>query len=179
MPWASSSARYSTRPETVACICGAAEVLLVGHFAGGRVHQRRAGQRRHAVLLDADHIVGHAGHVGAARRGRPVQHGNGRYAGGAQPRQAVEHAAAGGPQLDLVFHQVRAGAFHQMDERQFLAYGDLQGAERLVQRLPFIAPALIPLSSTKTMQRTPLTKPMPTMALAPGMLVSGLPSSTR
>ncbi|MCY1500667.1 hypothetical protein D9M68_347150 [compost metagenome] len=42
-----------------------------------------------------------------------------------------------------------------------------------------IAPASIPESLTTTMQRTPLTKPMPAIWLPPGIEVSGSGSSTQ
>ena len=46
----------------------ASKLALIGNLAGRRLHQSRAAQRGHAIMLHADIIIRHAGHISAACR---------------------------------------------------------------------------------------------------------------
>ena len=52
----------------------ATELTIIGDLSGGRFHQRRTAERRHAIFFHADDVIRHARHVGATRRGTAVQH---------------------------------------------------------------------------------------------------------
>ena len=97
------------------------------------MHKRGTAKRCHAVVADADDIVGHARHIGPAGGGRAVQHDHRRNARGAQPSEIAEQHAAIGPELDLIFHQVGASAFDQMDEWQLEILRDFL---RALARIP-------------------------------------------
>ena len=109
---------------------GAAELLLVRDLAGRRLRERRPRERRHAVLADADHVVAHAGVVGAAGRRRAVQERDRRDAGRAALREPLEHAPALRPHLDLVREEIGSGALDEMDERQPEAEREVEALDR-------------------------------------------------
>ena len=69
---------------------GAAERLVVGDLAGGGLEQRRAGEEGAAAAADHDHVVGQAGHVGAAGGRRAVHDADHRQAGGREAGEVVE-----------------------------------------------------------------------------------------
>ena len=110
---------------------GATQFLIVRLLTGCCLEQCGAGQVGLAVALHADHIITHPGHVGTARRRGSVQYHESRYTGGTQSRQAGEDSATFHPHLHLVFQQVGASTFHQVNEGQFLVPGNLHGADPL------------------------------------------------
>ncbi len=113
---------------------GAAELGIVGDLTGGGLEQRRAGEVGLAVALHADHVVAHAGHVGAAGSRGAVEHREGGQPRGREPGQAGKNAAAEHPHLHLVIEQVGAGALDQVDEGQLLLQRDVHGADTLARR---------------------------------------------
>ena len=132
---ASSSATYSARPDTLACIVGAAERLVGRDLAGRRLQQRRPGEEGAGAAAHHDHVVGEAGHVGAARGRRAVHDRDHRQPGGREPRQVAEQRAAANELLDAVLEQVRAGRLDQVDERQPVLERDLLRAQQLLEAL--------------------------------------------
>ena len=53
-----------------------AQLAVVGLLACRRLHQRGAGEGGEAAFLHADHIVGHADHVGPAGGGGAMEAGD-------------------------------------------------------------------------------------------------------
>ena len=100
------------------CLC-AAQFFFVRVFANGGFDQGRAGQVDAAAAPHQDHVVGQARQVGAARRGRAVDHRNLRNACGRQACLVGERAATIHKNLGLV-HQVGATRFNERDEREFV-----------------------------------------------------------
>jgi hypothetical protein len=111
---------------------GAAQILVAGVFADGRLHQWRAGQVDAAAATHQNHVVRQARQVGTPGGGRAVHHRQLRDASGREPRLIGERAAPLDEDLGLV-HQVRAAAFHQRDQRQLVLAGQLLRAQRLLQ----------------------------------------------
>ena len=111
---------------------GAAELFVGRDLAGRGLQQRRAGEERLGAPAHHDDVVGQPRHVGAARRGRAVHHGDDRNAGGGQLRQIVEDRAAMDEALDAIAQQVRAGGFDQMHEGQLVLERQLLRAQQLL-----------------------------------------------
>ncbi|KAI3480412.1 hypothetical protein L1887_57426 [Cichorium endivia] len=101
---------------------GAAEVLGADHLAGGRLHQRRAGEEDGGLLADHDGLVGHRRHIGAAGGARAHDHGDLRDALGAHvglveedppelatDQHAADLAGAGADLVELGVAQQAAG----------------------------------------------------------------------
>ena len=110
----------------------AAQLLVGGNLAGGRLQERRAGQKCLGAVAHHHDIVGEAGHVGPARRRRAVRQRDHRQAGGGEPRQAGEEPAAVDEMLHLVAEQIGAGRLDEMDERQLAGERDGLQAPELV-----------------------------------------------
>jgi hypothetical protein len=119
---------------------GAAERLVVGFLAGGHLDQRRAAEEHLGLAVDQDGVVAHAGHVGAAGRGVAEHEGDRRDAHPRQLGQVVEDLAREHEQLGLR-GQVGPARLDQVDHRQPVAPGDLEGAQRLAQRVGVHGPA--------------------------------------
>ncbi len=111
---------------------GAAQLFVGGDFAGGGLEQGRASQEGLGTAAHHDHIVGHAGQVGAAGGRVAVHHAHLRNAFGRQPRLIGEAAAAFDEYLTDV-HQVGAARFDQPHHRQFVLQRDGFGAQALAQ----------------------------------------------
>ena len=112
---------------------GAAELLVVGLLAGGHLDERRAPEEHLGPLVDHDRVVAHARHVGPAGRG-VAEHQRDR--GNAERRQlgeVVEDLTGGNEQIGLR-GQIGATGLDQVDHRQPIQPGDLQGAQVLFQR---------------------------------------------
>ena len=50
----------------------ATELTIIGDLSGGRFHQRRTAERRHAIFFHTNDVIRHPRHVGATRRGTTV-----------------------------------------------------------------------------------------------------------
>ena len=99
---------------------GAAKLLGRDLFARGRLHERRAAEEDRARALDDDGLVGHRGHVGAARRAGAHHHRDLRDPLGRHPRLVEEDApevVAIGEDLGLQ-RQERAARVHEVDAGQ-------------------------------------------------------------
>ena len=112
---------------------GAAERLLVGDLARRGLDQRRTGEEDHRLVLDHHHVVAHARHVGAARGGVAVHHGDGGDARLRQPREVAEQRAAGDEHL-LLRGQVGAAGLDEADHRQAVLHRHVVEPQDLAQR---------------------------------------------
>ena len=104
-----------------------AEVLGADHLAGGRLHQRRAGQEDGPLPPHDDRLVAHRRDVGSARGARAHHAGDLRNARSAHARLVEEDApevVAVGKDLRLV-RQVRPAAVDQIDAREVVLLSDL------------------------------------------------------
>ena len=113
---------------------GAAERLGVDLLAGRGAHQRRSAEKYPALVAHDDGVIGHGGHVRAARRAGAVHHGDLRDALRRQSRLVEEdppEMIAVGKHLVLL-RQERAAALHQIDARQCVLAGDLLRAQVLL-----------------------------------------------
>ncbi len=81
---------------------GPAKLAVIRFLTRGGLDQRRACEGGEAVFLHADHIVGHARHIGPARSRRTVQDGDHRDARRRQPGEIAEDRAALGPAFDAI-----------------------------------------------------------------------------
>ena len=123
---------------------GAAEVLGRDGFAGRRLHQRRAGEKDRALVLDDDRLVRHRGNIGAARRARAHHHRDLRESGRRHARLIVEDAAemfAVGKDLGLM-RQVGAAGIDEIDAGQRVLQRDFLRAQMLLHRHRVIGAAL-------------------------------------
>ena len=123
---------------------GTAQLLGTDHFAGRRLHQRRAAQEDRALVLDDDGLVGHRRHVGAARRAGPHHRGDLGDALRRHARLVVEDAAemlAVGEHLVLM-RQIGAARIHQIEAGQPVLLGDLLRAEMLLDGYRVVGAAL-------------------------------------
>jgi len=119
---------------------GAAEGLLLGVLPGGHLHQRRAAEEHLGLAPDHDRVVAHAGDVGAAGGGVAEHQRHRRDAGRRQPGQVPEQGAAGQEDLGLA-GEVGAARFHEVDEWEPVAAGDLEGPEQLLEAVGVDGPA--------------------------------------
>ncbi len=122
----------------------AAELLGADLLAGGRLHQRRAGQVDRPGALDDDVLVRHRRHVGPAGRAHPENDGDLGYRRGRQDRLVVEDPSEVlrvGEDLRLQ-RQEDAARIDQVDARQAVVEGDLLRPDVLADGLGEIAPAL-------------------------------------
>ena len=111
----------------------AAQLLLVGHLAGGHADQRRPAEEDLRAAVDHHDGVAHAGHVGAAGGGVAEDQGDGRDTGRGQPGQVAEDLAAGDEDV-LLGGQVRPAGLDEVDQRQPVLPRDLHRPQRLLQR---------------------------------------------
>jgi hypothetical protein len=114
------------------------------HLTGRRFHQRRAGEKDGALLLDDDRLVRHGRHIGPACRARAHDGSNLRNALGRHVGLVEEDAAkviAVREHLVLV-GQVGPAAVHQVDARQPVCLGNLLGAQVLLHRHRIVGAAL-------------------------------------
>ena len=121
----------------------AAQLLGGDDFAGGRLHQRRAGEKDGALVAHDDGLVGHRRHIGAAGGAGAHDHGDLRDAGGGEIGLVEEDAAemlAVGKHL-VLRGQVGAAGIHQVDAGQTVARGDLLRAQVLLDRHRVVAAA--------------------------------------
>jgi len=113
---------------------GAAQIFRRHFLARRGLHQRRAAQEDRALALDDDAFVAHGGHVGAARRARPHDHGDLRDVGrrhvGLVEEDAPEMVAVG-EHLVLV-GQVGAAGIDQIDAGEMVLHGDFLGPQVLL-----------------------------------------------
>ena len=122
---------------------GAAEVFGGNHFAGRRLHQRRAAEEDRALIAHDDGLVRHRRHVGAARGARPHDHRDLRDARGRQCRLVVKDAAemlAVGKHVGPL-RQVGAAGIDQIDARQPVLARDLLRAQVLLHRQRIVGAA--------------------------------------
>ena len=122
----------------------AAERLGIDLLAGRGAHQRRSAEEYPALVAHDDGVIGHGGHVRAARRAGAVHHGDLRDALRRQARLVEEDAPemiAVGKHL-VLFRQERAAALHQVDARQRVLAGDLLGAQMLLHGERVVSAAL-------------------------------------
>ena len=110
----------------------AAELLVVGVLAGGHLHQRRAAEEHLGLPVDQHRVVAHAGHVGASRGGVTEHQRDGRDAGGRELGELLEDLAGVDEQLGLG-GQVGSAGLDQVDHRQPVDPGDVQGPQVLLQ----------------------------------------------
>ncbi len=123
---------------------GAAQLLGRHHFAGGRLHQRRASQEDRALALDDDRLIGHRRHVRAARGARAHHAGDLRNAGGRHVGDVVEDPAevlAVGKHVVLLGKEA-AARIDQIDAGQAVLRRDLLRAQMLLHRHRVIGAAL-------------------------------------
>ncbi|CAM5702648.1 hypothetical protein STENM327S_02821 [Streptomyces tendae] len=112
---------------------GAAQGLVVALLAGGHLDQGRPAEEHLRALLDHDHVVGHAGDVGAPRGRVAEDDGDGGDPGRRQPCEVPEDRAAGDEDL-LLGGQVGAAGLDEADAGQPVGEGDVVGAQGLLQR---------------------------------------------
>ena len=112
----------------------AAEFLGADHFAGGRLHQRRAAEKDRALVAHDDGFVAHRRHVRAARGARTHDHGDLRNAGRRHVGLVVEDAAEvfGVGKHFVLARQVRAARIHEVDAGQPVFFGDALRAQVLL-----------------------------------------------
>ena len=123
---------------------GAAEILGGDFFTGGRFDERRTAQKDRPGALDDDGLVGHRGHVGAARGARPHDDRNLGDAFGRHPRLVEEDAAEMllvGKHLRLE-RQERAARVDEVDAGQPVLERDLLRAQVLLDRDRVVGAAL-------------------------------------
>ena len=130
-PSASSSARYSPSPETVACMSAPPSSSSAGDLAGGGAQERRTGQEHFRPAAYQDHIVGQPRQIGAARRRRSVHDRDLRNAGSRQACLIGKTAAALDEHFRLI-EQIGAAGFHELDHRQLVSHRDLLHAQMLL-----------------------------------------------
>ncbi|MBA7652319.1 hypothetical protein ES703_60149 [subsurface metagenome] len=123
---------------------GTAELFGGHHFAGGRLHQRRATEEDSALIAHDDALVRHRRHISAAG-GAGAHHD--RDLGNAlrgHIRLIVEDAAKVPlVRKDLVLHrQEGAAGIHHVDARQIVLPRDVLGAQMLLHRHRIVGAAL-------------------------------------
>ncbi len=98
----------------------AAQSFRVDFLAGGRANQRRAAEKDAPLVTHDDGVIGHRRYIRAARRARPMHHGDLRDALRREPRLIEENAAEMiAIRKDFILpRQKRAAAFDQVDARQ-------------------------------------------------------------
>ena len=117
-------------PRDAAVHLGASQLLLGAVLVDRHLHQRGAAEKDLGPLLHHDDVVGHAGHVGAARRGRAEDEADRRDALGRAACEFAEHAPPGHEDLGLV-GQVGAGRLGEVDDGHPVLGADLHGARDL------------------------------------------------
>ena len=123
---------------------GAAQFLGGHHFAGGRLHQRRAAEEDRALFAHDHRFIAHGRHVGAAGGAAAHHAGDLRNALRRQVGLVVEDAAevvAVGEHLVLQ-RQEGATGIDQVDAGQVVLLGDLLRAQVLLHRHRVIGAAL-------------------------------------
>ena len=68
----------------------AAEFSIISLFTCRGFYQGGTAKCRHAIFLNPDDIVGHAGHIGATSSRTPVQDHHGGYSGGRKSRKITK-----------------------------------------------------------------------------------------
>ena len=111
----------------------AAERLVVGLLAGGHLHERRSAEEHLRAAVDHDHVVAHAGDVGAAR-GRVAEHERDGGATVLARAGDVAEAGAAGDEDVLLRRQVGTAGLDEVDRRQPVLLRHLGGAEALLDR---------------------------------------------
>ena len=123
---------------------GAAELLGRHHLARGRLHERRSAEKDGALSAHDDRLVGHRGHVGAARGARAHDAGDLRDAGrrhvGDVEEDAPEMLAVG--EHAVLLGQVAAARVDEVDARQPVLRRDLLRAQVLLHRHRVVGAAL-------------------------------------
>ncbi len=123
---------------------GAAQGFRVDLLAGRRPHQRRAAEKHAPLIAHDDGVIGHGGHIGAARGAGAVHHGDLRDALRREPRLIEEYAAevlAVGKYLVLP-RQEGAAALDQVDAGQRVVAGDLLRPQMLLHGERIVGAAL-------------------------------------
>ncbi len=122
----------------------AAEVFRAHHFAGCGLHQRWTGQKNRALIAHDHRLVAHGGHIGAARRARPHDHGDLRNARSRHLRLIIENASemvAVREHLILI-GQIGPAGIDQIDAGQTVLARDFLRAQMLLDRDRIIGAAL-------------------------------------
>ncbi len=131
-------------PRDAGVHVSAAEVLGAHFFAGRGLHQRWAGEKNGALLLDDHRLVAHRRHVGAAGGARPHHHGDLRDPSRRHTGLVVEDASEMLPVgKDLGLHrQKRATRVDEVDAGEAVLERDLLGAQVLLHRHRVVGAAL-------------------------------------
>ena len=103
---------------------GAAQFLIGGHFAGGRLQQRRACEKHLGLVAYSHNVIRQAGLVGAPGGGVAVHHGHLGDAGGGQAGLVGEAPGAEYEDIGGVV-EIGAAALGQGHHRQLVLHGDL------------------------------------------------------
>ena len=119
---------------------GAAEGLVVGLLAGRHLHQRRTAEEDLGAPVDEHGVVAHARDVGPARGGVAEHQGDRRDRHRGQLGELVEDPPGRDEQVGLG-REVGPAGLDEVDHRQPVGAGDLQGAQGLAQRVRVHRPA--------------------------------------
>ena len=111
---------------------GAAERLVVGHFAGRHLHQRRTAEKDLGPVADHHHVITHAGDVRAACRRVTEYQREGRQPQRAVLGEVVEQLAPGHEDLGLR-GQVRPARLDDVDDWQPVLAGNRHAPEHLAE----------------------------------------------
>ena len=103
----------------------AAEFSIISLFPGRGFDQGGTAKCRHAIFLNPNDVVGHAGHVGATGSRTPVQDYHGGYSRCRKSRKITKDIAKTRPQLDFVLQKISACTFDQVDDGKFLPHAHL------------------------------------------------------
>ena len=103
----------------------AAKLSIISLFTGRSFYQGGTAKCRHAIFLNPNNVVGHAGHVGATGSRTPVQYHHGRYSRCRKSRKVTKDIAKTRPQLDFVLQKIRACTFDQVNDGEFLPHAHL------------------------------------------------------
>ena len=113
---------------------GAAELLVVGHLAGGHLDQGRAAEEHLGPPVDEHRVVAHRGHVRAAGGGVAEDQRDG---GDPQRRELGEVAEdlPGGDEEVGLGGEIGAAGLDEVDDREAVHAGDLERARSVLPRV--------------------------------------------